>query len=79
LLVDAGYQPMCLGISLLRLGAIGRVHADDWLIPYYHDPRNNGHVLEKNMARRFAASTGAWERDKWARSDTARSARAEPR
>jgi methionyl aminopeptidase len=29
--------------------SIDRVHADGWLIPYYHDAQNEGHVLEKNM------------------------------
>jgi hypothetical protein len=42
------------GFSMLRVASgtghsIGQVHADGWLIPYYHDPRNEGHVLEKNM------------------------------
>jgi methionyl aminopeptidase len=42
------------GFSMLRVPSgtghsIGQVHADGWLIPYYHDPRNEGRVLEKNM------------------------------
>jgi len=42
------------GFSMLRVPSgtghsCGQVHADGWLIPYYHDPRNEGRVLEKNM------------------------------
>jgi methionyl aminopeptidase len=42
------------GFSMVRVPSgtghsIGQVHADGWLIPYYHDPRNEGRVLEKNM------------------------------
>jgi methionyl aminopeptidase len=42
------------GFSMLRVPSgtghsIGQVHADGWLIPYYHDPRNEGRVLEKDM------------------------------
>ncbi|MEZ0053800.1 methionyl aminopeptidase [Mycobacterium sp. MAA66] len=42
------------GFSMLRVAngtghSIGQVHADGWLIPYYHDPRNEGRVLEKGM------------------------------
>jgi methionyl aminopeptidase len=42
------------GFSMLRVPSgtghsIGQVHADGWLIPYYHDSRNEGRVLEKNM------------------------------
>jgi methionyl aminopeptidase len=42
------------GFSMLRVPSgtghsIGQVHADGWLIPYYHDPRNEGRVLEKGM------------------------------
>jgi methionyl aminopeptidase len=42
------------GFSMLRVASgtghsIGQVHADGWLIPYYHDPRNEGRVLQKNM------------------------------
>lgn len=42
------------GFSMLRVPSgtghsIGQVHADGWLIPYYHDPRNEGRILEKNM------------------------------
>jgi methionyl aminopeptidase len=42
------------GFSMLRAASgtghsIGQVHADGWLIPYYHDPRNEGRVLQKNM------------------------------
>jgi methionyl aminopeptidase len=42
------------GFSMLRVPggtahSIGQVHADGWLIPYYHDPRNEGRILEKGM------------------------------
>ncbi|HZC09877.1 MAG TPA: M24 family metallopeptidase [Mycobacterium sp.] len=42
------------GFSMLRVPSgtghsIGQVHADGWLIPYYHDPSNEGRILEKNM------------------------------
>ncbi len=42
------------GFSMLRVASgtghsIGQVHADGWLIPYYHDPRNEGRILDKNM------------------------------
>ena len=42
------------GFSMLRVASgtghsIGQVHANGWLIPYYHDPRNEGRVLKKNM------------------------------
>ncbi|KAA8643661.1 hypothetical protein EYZ11_003382 [Aspergillus tanneri] len=42
------------GFSMLRVGSatghsIGRVHADGWHIPFYHDPRNEGRVLQEGM------------------------------
>src|ERR1700753_1658260 len=48
------------GFSMLRVPSgtghsCGQVHADGWVIPYYHDPRNEGRVLEKNMVITVAA------------------------
>ncbi|GKZ27275.1 methionine aminopeptidase 2 [Aspergillus brasiliensis] len=42
------------GFSMLKVDSgtghsIGRVHADGWHLPFYHDPRNEGRVLTEGM------------------------------